>query len=163
MRSGSMREAMSRDDKRIKMDVARAELLRVLDELGERIRFNVIVFHTEPDAFRPSLVAADARTRKKLESFVRKKTGKGRTNVFDALEVALRDRDADTMFILSDGAPSEGTYLFRSRILDHVRRLNRRRKIVIHTIAFGGRDVNREFLENLAEQNGGVSVVSTKK
>ncbi len=64
---------------------------------------------------------------------------------------------------MSDGAPSEGTYLFRSRILNHVRRLNRRRKMAIHTIAFGGKSVNREFLENLAKQNGGGSVVSTRK
>jgi len=160
--SGSMRGKMAYNDDRTKMDVARKELLRVLDELGESIRFNVIVFHTKPDAFRPSLVAADSRTRKKVETFVRKKTGRGRTNLYDAIELALADDDADTIFVLSDGAPSEGRYQFRSRIRHHVRLINRRRKIVVHTIAFGGKDVNREFLEKLARENGGVHVVHRK-
>jgi HEAT repeat protein len=161
--SGSMRGQMATDDPRIKMDTARTELLRTLDLLGTKIRYNVIVFQTEPEPFRPALVAADARTRKRLEAFIRLKIGKGWTNVHDALVLALQDPEVDTIFILSDGAPSRGEHIFRSRILEQVRRINRRRKVVIHTISFAGKARDRKFLKDLAERNGGMSVVSERK
>jgi hypothetical protein len=161
--SGSMRQQMSTDDSRTKMEAAREELLRTLDLLGNRIRYNVILFMTEPEPFKPSLVAADARTRKRLEAFLRLHTGKGWTNVHDTLLLALADPEVDTIFLLSDGAPSRGKHIFRSRILEMVRRANRRRKVVIHTIAFGANKRDRKFLSDLAEWNGGKHVVSALK
>jgi HEAT repeat protein len=158
--SGSMRQTMGEDDDRRKMDVAKDELLRVLEKLGPRYRFNVIVFADDVRAFRDGLVPADANQRRRLATFLRPCDGEGRTNLYDALELALEDDEADTVFLLSDGAPSRGKYQFRERVREHVRRLNRMKKMAIHTIAFGGRDVDRGFLKDLAEANTGVFVVS---
>lgn len=91
----------------------------------------------------------------------------GKTNTFGALMAALggdsegepvEDHEIalDTIFFLSDGRPSEGTYTDPEDILREVRELNQLRRIVIHTIGIG--DFQEGFLEALATQNGGVFV-----
>ena len=57
----------------------------------------------------------------------------------------------DTIFFLSDGAPSDRS---TTEILDDVKRRNKLRKIKIHTIAILNFHV--KFLRLLAEQNGGI-------
>ena len=57
----------------------------------------------------------------------------------------------DTMFFLSDGAPSDRN---SDEILEEVRMRNRLRKIRIHVIAI--LNYSTPFLRKLAEQNGGV-------
>ncbi len=61
--------------------------------------------------------------------------------------------DLDTIFFLSDGRPSTGIFVDRDDILREVRKINRFRKIVIHTIAIG--EFQKDFLRMLAQQNGG--------
>jgi len=94
----------------------------------------------------------------------------GRTNTYGALMAALRmpraGRDkggrlvrtkADTMFFLSDGMPTIGETTDPTEILKRVRRFNRTRKIVIHTIGFD--KANRAFMMDLAKHNGGKYVL----
>jgi len=52
---------------------------------------------------------------------------------------------------LSDGDPTAGRIIDQDDILREIRRMNRLRQIVIHTISFGA----SPFLKRLAEQNGG--------
>jgi len=61
--------------------------------------------------------------------------------------------DLDTIFFLSDGQPTTGVFVDRDDILREVRKANRYRKIVIHTIAIG--EFQKDFLEMLARENGG--------
>ena len=89
---------------------------------------------------------------------------KGKTNTFDALVLALgvhdlrtadesyEKTDADTIFFLSDGRPTAGLYVDPDDILREIRKLNRLRKVVIHTIGIGEFDAG--FMQRLAEQNG---------
>ncbi len=89
---------------------------------------------------------------------------KGRTNAWDALRLALGVEDvrtadanwtkveADTVFFLTDGRPTAGTYVDPDDILREVHALNALRKVVIHTIGIG--EFERSFLQRLAEQNG---------
>lgn len=71
------------------------------------------------------------------------------------------DKDAlksplDTVYFLSDGRPSVGKIVDVNEILREVRKHNEVYRIVIHTIAIG--DFQKEFLRNLAEENGGAFV-----
>ncbi len=87
-------------------------------------------FHVDPDK-PPKAVAAGA--------------DKG------ALESPL-----DTVYFLSDGRPSVGKIIDVNEIRREVRKYNEIYRIVIHTIAIG--DFQKAFLQNLAEENGGVFV-----
>jgi hypothetical protein len=62
----------------------------------------------------------------------------------------------DTVYFLSDGRPSVGKLVDTNEILKEVRRYNEVYKMVIHAIAIG--EFQKEFLEQLADQNGGVFV-----
>ncbi len=94
----------------------------------------------------------------------------GKTNTFGALMAALGvpeesssrtyDRnlksDVDTIYFLSDGAPTVGKVIDQDEILAEVKRVNKVRKIVLHTIAIG--DFRKTLMKALAKGNGGVYV-----
>jgi hypothetical protein len=65
-------------------------------------------------------------------------------------------RPLDTVYFLSDGRPSTGKLIEAQEILKEVRRHNEIYRMVIHAIAIG--DFQKEFLQQLAEENGGVFV-----
>ena len=62
----------------------------------------------------------------------------------------------DTVYFLSDGRPSVGKLIDTNEILKEVRKYNEVYRIVFHAIAIG--EFQKEFLQVLAEQNGGVFV-----
>ncbi|MEO6593919.1 MAG: HEAT repeat domain-containing protein [Planctomycetota bacterium] len=62
----------------------------------------------------------------------------------------------DTVYFLSDGRPSCGKLVETLEIRKEVRRYNEIFRVVIHTIAIG--EFQKEFLMQLAEENGGVYV-----
>lgn len=62
----------------------------------------------------------------------------------------------DTVYFLSDGKPSIGKLIETNEILREVRKHNELYRMVIHTIAIG--DFQKEFLMQLAQENGGVFV-----
>ncbi len=91
----------------------------------------------------------------------------GKTNTFGALAEALRlgsgtgTKEAyaveiDTVFFLSDGKPTVGTWIDVDDILREVRVGNALRKVALHTIAIGRFD--KVFMQRLAQENGGVFV-----
>jgi hypothetical protein len=70
-------------------------------------------------------------------------------------KVAIKNK-IDTVYFLSDGRPSIGKLVDTIEILKEVRRYNELFRIVFHAIAIG--DFEKEFLRDLATQNGGVYV-----
>ena len=76
----------------------------------------------------------------------------GATNVYDTLEFALKDRNVDTIFLLSDGSPTAGRFTDIDSILREIKVLNRSRGVSINGIAFGERS---DLLKQLAAENNG--------
>jgi hypothetical protein len=73
----------------------------------------------------------------------------------------MRKGGGDTIFLLTDGAPSCGTYRNKTEILSEIGELNRFRKIRIHTIGIGSQAVSERWdglLERLAEMTDGECV-----
>ncbi|MGC3970484.1 MAG: hypothetical protein QM775_25050 [Pirellulales bacterium] len=62
----------------------------------------------------------------------------------------------DTVYFLSDGRPSVGKLIETNEILKEIKKHNEVYRMVIHCIAIG--DFTKEFLRQLAEENGGVFV-----
>ena len=65
-------------------------------------------------------------------------------------------RPLDTVYFLSDGRPSVGKLIETNEILKEIRKHNEVYRMVIHAVAIG--DFQKEFLQQLAEENGGVFV-----
>jgi HEAT repeat protein len=140
----------------------REELQRSLEavfaRLGPDSRVNLIPFNTEPKPYKPSLFSATAQAKASALHFMEKLAPDGRTNIYDSLEVALSDPDADTIVLLTDGAPTEGKRRTRAAILAGVRQLNRYRLARIHTIEVGAQNTSarwKGFLKEIADATGG--------
>lgn len=168
----SMRQKMRGGQKR-RIDVARAELVKALGQLKPRQKFNVIAFANRLDRFDRKMLAASKENVAKAQAWVNGLELKLGTNTYDALELAFNtagrgsfDRYyplvADTVFLLSDGAPMIQQLNKRGVIPDDkeailaaVRRWNPFRRVVVHTIGLGIARKRRVFMEQLAKEHGG--------
>jgi hypothetical protein len=150
-----------------RIDLAKAELVRVLEGLPPTTLFNVVVYSDRADAYAARLVSARPGEVKSAVRYVEKQNPGGGTNTWEALRVAMSIPDADTIFFLSDGHPSVGDVIDPDMILAELRAANRFRHVRIHCVAlvrgepppaFAGReDPERAvgFMRRLASENDG--------
>jgi hypothetical protein len=139
-----------------KIEVAKRELLRVLEGLPMGVKVNILRFNSMVDAWKPAITPLDPGTRKEVTAFVKASEPAGQTNLYGALEEALKDPKLDTIYLLSDGAPTLGLYLETQDILEQVSKMNQLRKVKINTIGFNLNAEERKLMEQLAEKNYGV-------
>ena len=148
------------------------ELKKMILSLPDGSLFNLIVFSDDvriwrPDREgRPTLVKIDDQARDDLlGSFLDSLSPHGPTNLHGALDKALGlagrglyDKwyatSYDTLYVLSDGAPSAGAVTDKDEICRIVRESNGLKKVVINTVTFGDQN-DTSFLKKMAEENGG--------
>jgi HEAT repeat protein len=104
--SGSLWQ--KRADGKTRKEVVDVELEKLLKQLPPATKLNLIPYTNEPIPWEKALVpATPANVARGLEFFGKcKATGKG--NVWDALELAAKDPEVDTLIVLTDGAPTGG-------------------------------------------------------
>ncbi|MCI0340906.1 MAG: HEAT repeat domain-containing protein [Planctomycetales bacterium] len=156
-----------------KLDVAQWELKKAVSALPSDAKFTMIFYNENFEVWKETLQPASSATKREALKYIDTLTPLGATNIFDSLERAfgigmggpgaVQDaryasaETADTIFLLSDGAPNKGRITAPDGILEEVRKMNRLRRIVVHTIGVG-KDENRPFMKALADQNGGTYV-----
>ena len=150
-----------------RLETARKELVQVLEHLPQRTRFGVQTFSDATDAWTEKLVFATAENVRKAVRYVERLQPVRGTNTYEALRLAFKDEDVDTIFFLSDGAPTWGPVTEPDAILADVRELNRFRRVHIHTIALVKGEPPASaaasenpvamisFMKRLAEENDG--------
>ncbi len=155
--SGSMIESMygryvgKRGATRI--DVAKQELKQAIAGLEPGTLFNVLAFASSVVGWqKQGVVAYDDASRAAVFEWIDRLGANGATNLYDSLKLAFADPDVDTIFVMSDGEPTNGEVIDPHRIRLDVAFWNAHRKIKVHTIAIGG---NLEVLEWLARDAGG--------
>lgn len=159
--SGSMNEPMrtryvNQSTGETRMSVAIRELQKAIDSLDRGALFNIIPFSSGVDLWLDEGVSgSDQKTRDEAKEYVGKLGANGGTNIYGAVEAAFRDKEVDTIFVLSDGEPSVGDELDPRVIRDHIARWNEHRDIEIHCIAVGGA---LQLLEWIAEDSDGTYV-----
>ena len=169
--SGSMLRPSWKSPSRI--DVAKNQLVQVLNGLDPKTLFNILVFSTKTKTWQPREIEATPANVKKAIAWALKKMDKpdGNTHTYDALERAFTKNPAfDTIYLLSDGNPSDGRYWKPDGVLASVRHWNRHRNATVHTIALTlwhtmlGRPPRNEkplemagFMKRLATSTGGSS------
>lgn len=147
--------AKTRKVRKQKIEVAREELTRVLEQLRLGTFFNIFQFNSLHERWKPELVEKDRKTLAAAKKYVKELAAGGMTNVYDALMDALSDPEVDTIYLLSDGMPTAGTITATEEILTRVVEANRLAKVKINTIGFHLDAGSKRFLKRLSEQNFG--------
>jgi len=142
---------------------ARTELRRAIESLGEDKNFSIISFSSSVQPWSDVLVPATGKNRKSAIQFIERLRAHGITVTDEALFEALSDATVDTIYLITDGAPthigSEGDQMpvdaasLMKRILEDTRAINHLRGVRIFTLGFIGAE--EEFLETLAKDNHG--------
>ncbi|MDA9264839.1 VWA domain-containing protein [Planctomycetota bacterium] len=142
---------------------AQSELKKAIEGLGENKRFTVIAYSTEVSPWSPVLKEANRKHRSDAVKFIESLNATGITVTDEALHMALGDPTVDTIYLITDGAPThmgtrgnnlppDAPELMR-RILAETKAVNHLRGIRIFTLGFV--DAEEEFLQKLAADNNG--------
>ena len=157
--SGSMKTPLNSGETRTRWEVAADELRRTLGALPDSFVADVVLFSgaVRSALDRPQKLAPLAR--EKAEAFIAAAAPRGGGDLLGGVLAALAQDDIDTVFLLSDGAPTLGDFVDTARIRAAIRQRNRTRKCVIESIGFGAsRAAERAFLEGVARDSGGRGV-----
>ena len=140
-----------------RMERAKRELIKVILELRRDVKFNIIAFNSNITVWQEEkLVAASKSNKDRAIKFINSWEPETYTHTQGALEAAFEIKDFDTLFLLSDGSPTdleEGDIIETAPILEEVKKLNRFRRVTIHTLGFRGANVR--FMRDMALQNRG--------
>ncbi len=167
-------------DSRVRIDRAKAELMKVLSTLPPHASFTIIAYsgplmsasgqdadwRTWVKGLSPSLVRASEANVKRALAFVQTLEAKGETFTGNAVSSALLVEGADLIVLLSDGAPDEWIEedgkrrkLGRDEVRARIRSANRFARVTIDTFGFEGKDGSEpfvEFMKGVASDSGGV-------
>lgn len=150
-------------EKRRRIHRAKRELKTVIKGLGASRTFNVVAFSTDVTPWKPALVGVDRESRASASDFVSALKATGITVTDEALLFALTDPAVDTVYLITDGAPThigmQGSDIppdsreLMAKIIAVTQARNYLRGVRIFTLGFEGAE--EEFLQELADQNLG--------
>lgn len=152
-----------REDRQ-RMFRAKKELANVVRSLPDDVRFNIITYSSEVHAWKKTMVPASGANKKSAAEHIAGLEANGITVTDMALEEAFTDLDVDTIYLVTDGAPTHMSSSTSSRlpedapeliraIHERVEELNFLRGVRVFTLGFKGAEEN--FLKKLAADNQG--------
>jgi pimeloyl-ACP methyl ester carboxylesterase len=130
-----------------KLTVAKFHLNRAIQGLYEQATFHVMAFGNQTGSYRGGFSSDKAGAL----LWISARSAEGGTPVHAALQSASRLQGVNTIFLFSDGQPTDAG---ADAILRDVARWNASGRVRIHTIGVGP-DQDQGFLCQLAQQNGG--------
>ncbi|MEZ6184967.1 MAG: hypothetical protein R3F62_08165 [Planctomycetota bacterium] len=192
-------EGPQESESRVRIDRAKFQLQQAVKALPDSARFTILAYSGammppgnaqggDPDGLLPpkiggfewlriwagKLTGASDRSKGSALEWIDELAANGSTFTYNALRAAFEVDGADTIVLLSDGAPTEidratGQPMSTDQILKKVEALNRFKRLRIMTFGFdtadprgnipgfgGGSSMDlSEFMRDLAEQNGG--------
>lgn len=165
-----------------RLDYAKRELISAMDQIAPNAFFNLITFNGNPKCkvWSKDMVPATEHNRTRFRKYVSELDGEGGTNLWSALEEGLKlksmvygnryETNVDELFVLSDGAPSQGDVLDPAEILRLVKECNRFSGLRINTVFISSnseeersqppmpwmKDIDAaQLMKRMAEENGG--------
>ncbi len=133
-----------------KLGAAKRELIPVLRGLDPSTRFTILTFGGQVDFWRGDLVDASQANKNLGGVHVNGLDANGGTPIQEALERAFAVPGATTIFLMTDGQPTDAS---TTEILATAQARNRGR-VRLHTVGLGP-DHDGDFLAELATSNGG--------
>ncbi|MCA8961476.1 MAG: VWA domain-containing protein [Planctomycetes bacterium] len=169
---------------RVRMERAKGQLIKAINGLKKSSKFGVLAysdrqlkFPEKPKGDVIQIVPAAAGNKKQATKWASALQAQGLTHTDEAMQRAFKNKQIDTIMLLTDGAPAKRNQQdFRAltqQILQDVARMNKIRKVKIFTFGFegpgklppnepaqgqGGAGLPPEvidFLKKLAGDNGG--------
>lgn len=156
-----------------RMKSALEELRRAIGALAADVRFNMVFYNSSVSVWRKPRTLAPATAGNKADAllWLNRIEAEGTTSLFEALHQALEytddfkgdaryaDPGVDTVYLLTDGAPTDvdGEQLSRNQVDSEMLRFlaaNEVHRVVVHTIGIG-RGHSRMLMERLAQKTGG--------
>jgi HEAT repeat protein len=141
-----------------RIETAKAAIAKAVAGLGLTAYVNAVTFGQGLDRFQPRSFLATAAARAQLTHWIQKRLIGGGTNIYDSLMMALEDPRVDSIYLVSDGGASVGTFIDNDDIGEQIARANRYRRVAINCIAVGETRKGRSLLRALAERNAGAYV-----
>ena len=135
-----------------RIDTAKAQLTGTLESLGEGTLVNLIPFAAVVDPLWDEVMPLNKNTRAEALAFTKDLSMKLGTDVYDGLYTAFLDEQIDTIYVLSDGASTEGVVKDALGLREVVARWNSVRGIKIHCIGIG---TDHPLLRGLSSDSGG--------
>ena len=135
-----------------RMERAKGELARFVATYPAEDLFNILFFSTDVYPWQDGLVVMSEKMRKEAGKYVERQKADGYTAVYDALKLAFEDERVDTIVLLTDGNPDQGTIDDPAEIRAEVKRWNSARHIRIHCVSLGG---EQPLLKHLSADSGG--------
>jgi HEAT repeat protein len=170
---------------RVKMEIAKTELIALLSTLPDDVEFNIITFAGQAKPWQGGLVGTGSRAAaikyvsklKAMEAVASAGRSRGpvtggsddqKTNTYGAILAAFGFADegtpdwkkrgkVDTIFFVTDGLPTTGQVVDVMKMIEIVTEMNRTRGLTIHLVMFDKEAAER--MKGLAEKNGGKCVV----
>jgi hypothetical protein len=136
------------------IEAAKRELLRAVEALPPTVEFDVVTYNSRVRRWEPKLVRADDEAKRVLTKSIESETASGHTSSYKALQEAF-ELDPEAIYFLSDGEPTDAA---PAKILAEITKLNRERRISLHTIGIGtayGAPIFGEFMRALSAANLG--------
>lgn len=139
------------------LELAKAELLRSLQELTAEDQFQLVFYNMTPlvftdDPYLQELMPASDEFKAQAEQFVADVPGQGGTNHLGALLTALKLKP-EVIFLITDGERKDD--LAGSHVRSLVK-ICERENVTIHLIHFGARPRPNSTLVQLATKTGGM-------
>lgn len=134
-----------------KLGAAKRELIPAIRGLDETHYFSIVTFGNDTDSWYQDMIPATPLSKNTAIFRVNQLSSQGGTSMMAALERAFQFQGATTVFLMTDGMPTDST---TSQIMQRVADLNRGRSIKVNSIGLGP-DQDATFLTALAQQNGG--------
>ena len=128
---------LERDDGKTRKERVDEKLREALGRLHEDARFNVVPFTSMPIPWKERLMKANRRNVTGALRFFDELRVSGSGNIFDAVQLALRDPELDTLVLLTDGAPTGGRRHRLELILPWLLRQNESRGVHFDVVLVG--------------------------
>jgi Ca-activated chloride channel family protein len=143
-----------------KFNQAQKALEFCINSLSNESSFFLCNFSTEADAYKHELTRINKDTREGALNHIKNLEALGGTNISEALEISIKALNkSDTgnpkfIVFVTDGKPTAGT----TDPDDIVKEVEKANQNGIRIFTFGvGDNLNAQLIDNLAEENGGVS------
>lgn len=151
--SGSLWEKKS--DGKTRKDLVDVELEKTLAKLTPQTKFNLIPYTNDPLPWEKALVPASKENVTRALAFFRKCNATGKGNVWDAIELALKDPEVDTVLVLTDGAPTGGKRWNLELMQSLLAEKNRFRHVAFDAVLVDAGKFLQGQWQALCEQNNG--------
>jgi len=143
-----------------RLDKCKKQLIQCISALRPGSSFTLASYSSQVKLWNKDLQAANRKNKDSAVQFVERLVAKGNTCTLEGLKRAFETTNADTIVLLSDGAPTgtkkNGERWTEPEILAETAGINKVKQWRIHTFGFGAAgQALVKFMKDLAENNDG--------